>query len=234
MIKIGCLSDIHGFIYGLVDKVFNGVELLIIAGDICPTDEIKIQEEWLEFNFKNVFKSKKIFPDLQEIIIVPGNHDYWIERNYKDFPEKLRRVLGYDVKILVDEEYEYISLLTGESIKIYGNPRCSLWLHAFPHKPGNEDISSIPCDIDILVTHEAPRLFELDCVKQSQGWYGDNDIPGNLALGQRVLEVNPKYHIFGHIHYPCKKVIGNTIFINVSQQIREKYNPELYIIEYTG
>lgn len=230
MIKIGCLSDLHGYVYGIVDKVFPEIELLILAGDLCPTDDIGLQEKWLEFNFKKTF-NKEIFPDLQQIIVVPGNHDYWIERNYKDFPGRLRSILGFDVELLVDKEYEYISLLSGESIKLYGNPRTSQYLHAFPHKSGNEDILSIPEGTDILITHEAPRIYDLKCIKQSQGWYG-KDEPGNLALAQKVLELSPKYHIFGHIHYPCRDIINGITFMNVSQQKRDQYSSEIYTIDY--
>ena len=231
MIKIGCLSDIHGYVYDLQTKCYPEIELLIIAGDLCPTDEVMYQEEWLEYNYQNIFMNKKIFPDLQEIIIVPGNHDYWIERHYDDFLT-LIKIFGYSTKVLVDEGYEYISGITGESVKIYGNPRTSLWLHAFPHKPGNTDILEIPEGIDILVTHEAPRIYQLECIKQSQRWYG-KDEPGNLALSQRVLEINPKYHVFGHIHYPERGEVSGIKFMNVSQQTRENYTPEIHIIEYT-
>lgn len=232
MIKIGCLSDLHGYVYDLQARCFPGVELLIIAGDLCPTDEIKYQEEWLEYNYQKVFMSKDIFPDLQEIILVPGNHDYWIERHYDNFLG-LRKMFGYSTKVLIDDEYEYISGLSGESVRIYGCPRTSLWLHAFPHKPGNTDILEIPGGIDILVTHEAPRMYQLECIKQSQGWYGKGDEPGNLALARRVLEISPKYHVFGHIHYPGTKNIDGIVFMNVSQQTRENYTPEVHIIEYT-
>lgn len=233
MIKIGCLSDIHGYVYGIIDKVYRDIELLIIAGDLCPIDDVSLQKEWLKFNFTRVF-NRKTFPDLQKILIVPGNHDYWIEKNYEYFSGELYKIFGLDTEILVDREYEYISLLTGETIRLYGNPRTSLSLYAFPHKSGNKDILDIPEGVDILITHEAPRIYELECVKQSQGLYGEKDEPGNLALARRVFEINPKYHIFGHIHYPCKEIIDGITFMNVSQQLRENYNPELYTIDYEG
>lgn len=45
MIKIGCLSDIHGYVYGIIDKVYRDIELLIIAGDLCPIDDVSLQKE---------------------------------------------------------------------------------------------------------------------------------------------------------------------------------------------
>ena len=230
MIKIGCISDLHGRIDGYT-STYRGIEFLIIAGDICPIDNVRDQEVWLKESI-NKFINKDIFPDLQELIIVPGNHDFWLEKNYENFLA-IRKIFGYDFSttVLVDQGKEFVSFLSGESVYIYGNPRTSLYTFAFPHLSGNEDISKIS-KCDILVTHEAPRVFELPCIKNSQGAYGKNDEPGNLSLKLRLEEIKPKYHIFGHIHYPCSLLWNNINLINVSQYYREKYVPSINIIEW--
>lgn len=234
MVKIGCMSDLHGYVYGLSGKTYPDVELLILAGDIAAGEDCARQEDWYRNNF-NVFWDKNIFPDLQEIFIIPGNHDVWLERNYQ-CPPKLYEVLGSRVHILVDEGREFVSLRRCEYVMVWGNPRTSLYSFAFPHLAGNLDLQVIPKDgtVDILVTHEAPRLYGLPCIKQTQGEYGVEDEPGNLALAQTVLEVKPKYHVFGHIHYPCREKINGIEFMNVSQQRRpgDIYSPEVYIIDY--
>lgn len=229
MIKIGCLSDLHGYVYGIIDKVYKDIELLIIAGDLCPIDDVSLQKEWLNFYYARVF-NKKTFPDLQQILIVPGNHDFWIEKNYEYHQEEFSKVFGSYTKILIEEEYEFVSNISFESIRLYGNPRSSSYLQAFSHKSGNKDILDIPEGVDILITHEAPRINELDCIKQSKNWYDDE--PGNLELANKVFEILPKYHIFGHIHFPCQHLINNITFINASQLIRKTYEPELYIIDF--
>ena len=223
--KIAAISDLHGKI---PEGNYPEIELLIIAGDLAETDVIKEQEDW----FLNVFKDSmpKVFPDLQEIYIIPGNHDYWIERNYK-INSKIRNILGKNVTILVDELKCFTSFSTGEKVIIYGNPRTSCGFFAFPHLYENEDIVNIPDNIDILVTHEAPRINKLDCINKISY---NNEYPGSISLALKVKDIKPKYHIFGHIHYPCKLETEETTFINVSQFKRKIYNPEIYIIEFTN
>lgn len=55
----------------------------------------------------------------------------------------------------------------------------------------NHSESIIPKGVDVLVTHEPPLMI-LD-ESQNTHW-------GNLPLRNRVLEVKPKYHLFGHVH----------------------------------
>lgn len=228
------MSDLHGYVYGLSGRTFPGVELLILAGDIPGPEEVREQEKWFMENM-DVLRDPHIFPDLQEIYIVPGNHDYWLERNYQN-PIKVREILGPGVSVLVDQGKTFTSWTTGESVRVWGNPRTSLYTFAFPHLAGNLDLQVIPRDesIGILVTHEAPRFYELECIKESQSSWDGEDKPGNLALAQTVLEVKPKYHVFGHIHWPEKKVIQGITFMNVSQQKRpgDIYTPEVYVIDY--
>ena len=232
-IKIGCISDLHGYVQGLSGKTYSEVSLLILAGDIANGENYRTQEDWYKHNFE-IFKDRNIFPDLEEIIILPGNHYIWLERNYQNIL-KIHEFLGGNVYILVDSSRKFTSI-EGDEVNIWGNPRTSLYTFAFPHLAGNLDLQMIPRDgsIDILVTHEAPRLYGIPCIKETQGEYHGEDEPGNLALANTVLEVKPKYHVFGHIHYPCQAEIKGIKFMNVSQQIRpgDIYKPELYIIDY--
>lgn len=226
------MSDLHGYIHGILGKIHQEIELLILAGDIAGGEDPRSQEDWYKKNF-NIFRDKNIFPDLQEIFIIPGNHDYWLERNYQN-QEKLYEIFGSGVTILVDSMKKFISFSTGEEVNVWGNPRTSLHTFAFPHLSGNLDLQMIPRDrsVDILVTHEAPRLYGLPCIRDTQGEYIDDE-PGNLALATTVLEVKPRYHVFGHIHYPCSCSMHNIKFMNVSQIIGyNKYNPKIYTISY--
>lgn len=209
MIRIGCISDIHGS----WDKIQEprDIELLILAGDLCGNDNISSQRSELEKEISLLWTE---FPKLSEILIVPGNHDYLLERVYRD-PLETRNLLGPGVTLLVDSEYTYVSGLSGENIRIYGNPRTDLYSFAFSRLPGNFDITQIPENIDILVTHDAPRNYSLPCIKASQSWYG-TDLPGSVALDVRVREIKPKYHVFGHIHYPCCLETLETIYLDVA------------------
>ena len=115
--KVVGLSDLHGYWKEYGDTKIPEVELLILSGDLCASDNIQDQEKEIPSLIKFFWS---MFPDLQEIIIVPGNHDFYLERlYYGDNPMTLYSVLGHDVKLLVDSAYEYQSLNTGETLKLF-------------------------------------------------------------------------------------------------------------------
>lgn len=75
-----------------------------------------------------------------------------------------------------------------EGINIYGVP---MFMEDIMSDTYQKSINSIPQDTDILITHQPPyRILD----------YDDNRYYGDKALLQRVKEVKPKYHLFGHIH----------------------------------
>lgn len=55
----------------------------------------------------------------------------------------------------------------------------------------NHSETMIPADTDIVVTHEPPVMI----LDQSSGIHW-----GNAPLRNRIFEVSPKYHLFGHAH----------------------------------
>ena len=64
----------------------------------------------------------------------------------------------------------------------------------------------IPNDVDVLVTHEPPTMI-LD--------ESNNTHWGNLPLRNRVQEIKPHYHLFGHAHdcYGTQK-LNSIVFSN--------------------
>ena len=66
----------------------------------------------------------------------------------------------------------------------------------------------IPNNTDVLITHGPPATI-LDDVR---------GLPeGCVDLLARILQINPKYNIFGHIHEGYGGIRkGDTIFINAS------------------
>jgi Icc-related predicted phosphoesterase len=67
----------------------------------------------------------------------------------------------------------------------------------------NHQTGIIPDDTDVLVTHEPP-LGIMD-ETMNMNW-------GNPAILQRVMQIKPKYHLFGHAHQAsgvtvCKGII---------------------------
>lgn len=55
----------------------------------------------------------------------------------------------------------------------------------------NHPETTIPSGVDILVTHEPP----MEILDKTLGIHW-----GNLPLRNRVFEVTPRYHLFGHAH----------------------------------
>ncbi len=79
--------------------------------------------------------------------------------------------------------------ITIDGIKFYGVP---MFLEDDLEGNFPELFSRIPDDTDVLLTHQPPLgiLDEQDGIN-----YGDNH------LYKRVMDVRPKYHLFGHLHH---------------------------------
>lgn len=66
----------------------------------------------------------------------------------------------------------------------------------------------IPDDTDIVVTHEPPAMI----LDKSAGTHW-----GNAPLRNRLMEITPRYHLFGHAHESFGTLKENcTIFSNAS------------------
>ena len=193
------ISDNHGE-YDYRD-VYSEVELLIISGDLFGDDMWQGEKE-----FRSIITSlQNTFPNAI-FIIVPGNHDFYLETLTK---QKLYQMFGDRVVMLVNE------LIEVGGLRIYGDPMTSLE-QAFQRRGNYSDISDIPGDLDILVTHEAPRCFDLDFIQRRDG----HSEPGCIELFKKIEEVKPRYHFFGHIHRYGDGVVGSTHFYNNSQMAK--------------
>lgn len=89
----------------------------------------------------------------------------------------------------------------------------------------NHSEELIPNDADIVVTHEPPMMI-LD--------ESDNVHWGNLALRNRILQIKPLYHLFGHAHedYGTHKqdgiVFSNAALLDNKNQLVKK--PKLFML----
>lgn len=90
----------------------------------------------------------------------------------------------------------------------------------------NHSEKFIPNDTDVLVTHEPPVMI----LDESSGIHW-----GNAPLRNRVQEVMPKYHFFGHAHdaFGTEKhdgiVFSNGTSLDDNYNIRNK--PKVFILE---
>lgn len=88
----------------------------------------------------------------------------------------------------------------------------------------NHSESLIPEGTHIVVTHEPPIMI----LDQSAGIHW-----GNAPLFKRIMEIKPRYHLFGHAHDSYGIVKQNDIiFSNASvldDQCRLRHSPKLFI-----
>lgn len=137
-----------------------------------------------------------------EKIVIGGNHDQWIEEH----PEQTR-------EILPDATYLQDGSRRVQGLTVWGSPwtpRFFDWSFMLPRgEPLAAKWAQIPEDVDILVTHGPPRGI-LD--ETHTGIHAGCD-----DLRERVFELEPALHVFGHIHEARGRIErGETTFINAS------------------
>ena len=192
--KIALFSDTHA-LHGQIN--IPDADILIFAGDMTHCRTASDVSDFNSFLGSLPHKHK---------IVVGGNHDHRLAHD----PVKAKLQLSEAVYLL--DEFVVIS-----GIKIYGAPWQPLFndracdAFALPRgKALKEKWNMIPPDVDILVTHTPPSGIL------------DQDGPvshGCSDLTAAVAALNPKYHIFGHIHSNHGMIkYGSTIYINCNVQ----------------
>jgi Icc-related predicted phosphoesterase len=204
--KIFAISDTHGKHEQV--QIPEGTDMLIHAGDFSNTklpamnhNEVIDFLMWLQ---QQPVKYK---------VIIAGNHDTSIESRLitkKDFKDK-----G-----IIYLEHESIEI---EGIKIFGSPYTPEF-HNWAFNRKREKLGkiwdSIPDDIHVLITHGPPKGI-LDSASRDKN---NHEHVGCSALLKKVLKIQPKIHITGHIHHngdnlnngTFKLLNYKTIFANVS------------------
>ncbi len=191
--NIVAIADTHGF---HEQVTVPAGDVLIVAGDICPQgtlQDIKKFGAWLQ---EQPCKHK---------IVVAGNHDKPFEVE-NDLARKLITKGMPGIIYLQDNAVKI------EQVKFYGSPWTPTFMSwYFMANRGaaiQEKWAMIPENIDVLITHGPPATI-LDSVR-------------GLPLGcddllERILQINPQYHVFGHIHEGSGSTRKNgTTFINAS------------------
>ena len=192
--RIVCIADTHG--YHRQVEIPQG-DVLIFAGDYTARDsyaELADFADWIEYQ------------PCEHRIVCVGNHDWVFEKAENPACEAFKKVAP-TVKVLIDEE------ITIDGKKIYCSPWqpefCD-WAFNLPRGEELRDVwAKIPNDTDILVTHGPPAGI-LDSTVTGE-------IAGCVDLLNRVKEVNPKVHCFGHLHEARGiEKYWNTTFVNAS------------------
>lgn len=195
--KIVAISDQHGFLPKIEE-----CDLLLIAGDICPTTNHRLdfQEYWLGTNFKwwlQEIPAKKI-------VGIAGNHD-------EIFQKKPSAVPKLPWTYLQDSETEF------EGLKIWGTPWQPYfydWAFNLYEKELAEKWALIPNDADIIVVHGPPHGYGDKAPRVGGRGY---ELTGSPSLLEKIKEVKPKLCVFGHIHEGRGEwKLDNTILANVT------------------
>lgn len=139
-------------------------------------------------------------------LFIAGNHDNCL---YQAHLEGLSS----------DTHYLCHSGIEIEGVRFYGLP-----MFVEDEKSGLSEnyIRQIPLNTDILITHQPP-LGICDYAVKIQ-W-------GNYSLLKRVSQINPKLHLFGHIHEANSvETVGHTVYANsalVNNAYELVYKPRL-------
>jgi Icc-related predicted phosphoesterase len=202
--KIVFISDTHGkHKYLKSDKnnnLLGSGDFLIHAGDISNVGLDYEISDFLEWFSETDFTYK---------IFIAGNHDFYFEKNNKI----AKKYEDDGVIYLFDNE------ITIDGIKFYGSPwQPEFYNWAFNLPRGEklaEKWANIPNDTDILITH-GPAYQMLDHTIT-------NMQVGCADLFHKIMEVKPKIHVCGHIHWAYgQKHFNGVEFLNASS-LNEDY-----------
>lgn len=188
--RIACVSDLHENLPTIPE-----CEVLCIAGDLTFgfKGDLASQQRWLLNEFREWIEQVPA----EHVVCVAGNHDQCIES--WGWPEVLNEV----------EKLHYLedSGVELDGVKFWGTP-WQPWFYSWafnaPERHGEEFLTEkfamIPADTDVVVCH-GPPLGYGDQV-------GDPFAPdrsrqprvGSGAMTARLLEVQPRLMVCGHIH----------------------------------
>ena len=189
-LKIVCFSDTHGFHNYL--KLQKG-NVLLFAGDLSNVGRLMEIKNFIDW-FSSQPHQYKVF--------IAGNHDFGFENFIKE-----------DVLKLIPDNITYLndSGVSIDGFNFWGSPvspRFHNW--AFNR---DENIQNhwdlIPNNTDVLITHTPPYGI-LDLTQEGLN-------VGCRRLRDKILEIQPKLNVFGHIHEAYgEDILLNTKCINAS------------------
>lgn len=200
--EITFISDTHWLVRDAQDRLdmedlLPGGPILVHAGDVSGRGTEAEIRRFLDWFSKLPYMHK---------VLIAGNHDFFFEVAK---PEEVAALIA---------EYPGITYLndsgaTIEGIKFWGSP-VTPFFHNWAFNRWPDEIKPhwdmIPEEVDVLITHGPPKGI-LDYTEY------DRDNVGCSLLLEKVKQVKPKVHVFGHIHEARgKKEIDDTVFINAS------------------
>ena len=219
--KIICISDTH-CLHNHIDDDVKSIEadVIIHAGDRSNSKVTAVNDHQL----RDCLTWLTSLTNVKHKIFVPGNHDVSLFHGLikaNDYPEIIFLI---NKEIIIDD------------VKFYGSPVTPTfgvnW--AWNCKRGKIDKywQRIPEDTNVLITHGPPYG-----INDNTRDYGNKiEQVGCKNLLNRVLDIQPDYHIFGHLHdevgifnngvrtlgEKCKTTFVNPSIVNLKHQVVNK------------
>lgn len=219
-LKAVVISDTHTYHHHLNLEDYGG-DILIHCGDFTLMGnplEVMDFNDWLgkqDFNYK---------------LVIAGNHDKCVGED---------PMFGY--KQLTNAEYLQNSGTEIEGLYFWGSPmtpsfngmREGLTFFTNGDREAKKAWSGMPKKTDVLITHGPPFGILDEVQRHMFRPMGEEDETlvenvGDKMLLSKIIKIQPKFHMFGHIHegYGIREDIPycpNTTFINASS-VNESYN----------
>lgn len=228
-VRIGLLSDLHGFLPESAD--LPALDLLLLGGDLCAdffvphgggmVPHLSGQERWAEQVLGPWLAEIQAGGRVGQVIGICGNHDFLGEHPRGD---ALLRRLPWTY--LRDE-----SVVADCGLRVFGSP----WTPTFFNWAFMADDqllanrwAAIPAETDILVTH-GPALGQLDRTP-------DGRAVGSGTLRLRLNDLpQVKLHLCGHIHAARGALdwYGERLTVNAAA-VDEAYDPvgQLHVVSW--
>jgi len=210
--RIVCISDTHGLEGNF--PVPDG-DLLIHAGDLCNVGTERDVQHFAKWLSRLPHRWK---------VVIAGNHDWLFQKQ----AALARAYLEPGVIYLQDSGCEI------EGLKLWGSPWQPWfmdWAFNLPRKGAalRAKWSQIPLDTDVLITHGPPcgildQVLPPSAAPDSTAELASAHL-GCEELAIRLQAIQPKLHVFGHIHGSSGSIEQDgTIYVNASI-CDESYRP---------
>ena len=226
--KICAISDMHG----IYDFKIPEVDVLFICGDIVPLKmQRNIPQSFSWFTNKFIPWCQSL--PVEQVYMVAGNHDFFLENEIK----AKEYLLGTKITILYNESAEYLDA-EGKLWTIWGSPLCHIfgsWAFMYSDECNREQYEKMPKNVDFLITHDCGYGMSDQCLGFSYEY--DRELHrGNKPLAEAVKEKEPFFHFTGHLHTADHNIksYSNTHTVNVSlvdEGYRKAFEPLVLIVD---
>lgn len=195
--KIVLISDTHQQKVRDLPKA----DLLIHTGDWSGRGDYQETAKFIQW-------LEEIKHKFGKIVVVPGNHDRWVESNQTQAKLEFSAI---GAELLIYESIFYMGA------NIYGHPITPIfgnWAFMGDDRQRKLAADAIPLDTSILASH-GPPLGYLDKLAENGSMPGAS--VGCKHLAEAILKVQPELVTFGHIHEGNGiMTLGKSLLINAS------------------